>query len=311
MNAKQKESVLYTNGYCHNFDVTGYSSVKLHMWSIGDYIVSENESKAVATHAAYEHYLASEKEQVASETAQASYDSNGTFLDDIQAAKAEIEALRKPFPKFAVGQLVEAYGHRGKITQIRQLAQMNDGSPNEYTFEDSFPSNAWFAEVELIPVYDDMATESLRNQIDELRKALEAERVKNAALEAWKNGALVDFKTIADKAKRIYNGDLDMQTAQALANGIYTLSRLEEALQVPADEAAKPKFMVDDKVIVAGERDKGIRTINSVHNSPHGKYEYGIILESGKMSDILWHEAQLELHYRPSWNLNKIAKENS
>ena len=68
MNAKEKESVLYTNGYCHNFDVTGYSSVKLHMWSIGDYIVSENESKAVATHAAYEHYLASEKEQSASET---------------------------------------------------------------------------------------------------------------------------------------------------------------------------------------------------------------------------------------------------
>lgn len=62
-----------------------------------------------------------------------------------------------------------------------------------------------------------------------------------------------DLATIAHKAKRIYNGDVDMGSAKALALGIYSLSRQDSTPTPPAQEALVtplPKFTVGQAVWV-------------------------------------------------------------
>lgn len=75
---------------------------------------------------------------------------------------------------------------------------------------------------------------TLRKRIAELEAQNEALRNENARMKE-------DFDTIADNAKRIYNGDVDMESAQALALYIYMIARPEQVSTPPAQEAPKPK----------------------------------------------------------------------
>jgi hypothetical protein len=127
---------------------------------------------------------------------------------------------------------------------------------------------------------------------------------------AFKNAALKSIADYAAVCKDNFDSYDDERSFEIIRN------QALEALQSPALVQAapvspKPKFMVDDKVILAGERDKGIRTINSVHPSPSGEYQYKVITESGNLSQNYWYESELELYYRPSWNLTKLAKESA
>lgn len=166
------------------------------------------------------------------------------------------ENLKAPFPRYTVGQHVIAYSRDGLITQIRQ----HEGN-NEYVFDGSFPSNAWFAEDELTAYEAPIEVEALHNRITELTQAIEKALTK------------------LDSYDGLYPS---VKAAQAI---------LQAAIQTP--EAASADLQKGTLVLTIGEKKPSTARIERIHEDNVGKV-YKVRYLSGILGQTWWEAKDLQ-----------------
>lgn len=333
MNAQKKAAFLKEKGYSYNRKAFMLSGEKSHQWFLGFYMVSRYASFAQATNEAYQHYLdnqdATEAQQTAPvQEAESEAPKRGYGQVNKNGASVEMDidyGDGLATPKYSVGQFVKLNAEYegewiGKIVSIRRIEEESvtygleiAGWPDQPFEEDEIdfatddsPVVSSLVSVPSFIAERDAELEALRQEVAELQKKLDSKA--RSLLDKCEDSAQLrkGVQSVIDRLGK----DIDENMSVSAPKIVYYRAELKKAIsQAPkeapdvASEATKQaKFMVDDKVILAGERDKGVRTINSVHPTPSGEYLYRVVLPSGKFSDTYWYESELELEYRPSWN---------
>lgn len=165
---------------------------------------------------------------------------------EAETAQAGSATLVAPFPRYVVGQHVIAGNHDGVITAIRQ--QQND---NYYTFENSFPSNAWFQECEL-EAYAPVAIPDVLKQNRETIERLEAD---NRSLRVQLDTLKIQRQEVESAKVRNLQASLDgaNQYAEEITKELEKAQALAKAFDSELGRTQGDLLAAQNIIVQAGE----------------------------------------------------------